>query len=157
MARLRIFLENEEARNRIIQTIENEGVCDKKKKNWVVLKLSEVGRTSSPNLDMVVTGEAEKKKRMLEVEKDNAGDDDMEEFFCSICLCECETNEVIVKLPCSHIFHEDCISAWTYNHVHCPLCNFDLVANYDNGSTDDLEEGKQHMTYIDASEEEERI
>jgi len=124
------------------ETMENDGVCDKKKKNWVILKLSEIGRTSSPNLDMVVTGEAEKEKRMLEAEKDDDGDDDMEEFFCSICLCEYERSEVIVKLPCSHIFHEDCISTWTCNHFRCPLCNFDLVANYDNGSTDDLEEGE---------------
>lgn len=45
---------------------------------------------------------------------------------CSICLGEYEEGEELVKLPCNHIYHEECITSWTSNHLKCPLCNFDL-------------------------------
>jgi len=45
---------------------------------------------------------------------------------CSICLCEYEDKEPLVKLPCGHIYHNDCITSWTTNSTRCPLCNFDL-------------------------------
>jgi hypothetical protein len=49
-----------------------------------------------------------------------------EEPHCSICLCEYEDGDNLVKLPCSHVYHDPCITSWTTNHVKCPLCNFDL-------------------------------
>jgi Ring finger domain len=45
---------------------------------------------------------------------------------CSICLGEYEEGEKLVRLPCGHIYHEDCVSSWTTNHTRCPLCNCDL-------------------------------
>jgi Ring finger domain len=45
---------------------------------------------------------------------------------CSICLGEYEDGEKLVRLPCGHIYHEDCVSSWTTNHTRCPLCNYDL-------------------------------
>lgn len=49
-----------------------------------------------------------------------------EEPHCSICLCEYENSDSLVRLPCGHVFHEDCISSWTDHNTRCPLCNFDL-------------------------------
>ena len=45
---------------------------------------------------------------------------------CSICLSEYEESDSLIQLPCGHVYHEECIQAWTQNHVKCPLCNFDL-------------------------------
>lgn len=45
---------------------------------------------------------------------------------CSICLGEYEDGEKLVRLPCGHIYHDDCVSSWTTNHTRCPLCNCDL-------------------------------
>merc|ERR1740133_658422 len=28
----------------------------------------------------------------------------------------------IVRTPCSHYFHEDCLANWCKNHLDCPLC-----------------------------------
>jgi hypothetical protein len=53
---------------------------------------------------------------------------------CSICLCEYEDGERLVRLPCSHIYHEECVSSWTTNHVRCPLCNFDLETATESNS-----------------------
>lgn len=49
-----------------------------------------------------------------------------EEPHCSICLGEYEEGEELTKLPCSHIYHDDCIGSWTQHHIRCPLCNYDL-------------------------------
>jgi Ring finger domain len=45
---------------------------------------------------------------------------------CSICLADYERDEILVQLPCSHGFHQECIMLWTSHHTNCPLCNFDL-------------------------------
>jgi hypothetical protein len=61
----------------------------------------------------------------LAQEDEKAGTDN-ELANCSICLCEYEDGERLVRLPCSHVYHDECVSSWTTNHVRCPLCNFDL-------------------------------
>lgn len=45
---------------------------------------------------------------------------------CSICLGEWEEEEFatmnVVKIPCGHIFHEDCLFEWLHGNVQCPMC-----------------------------------
>jgi Ring finger domain len=53
-------------------------------------------------------------------------DDGDESPSCTICLGEYEDGEELVKLPCDHCYHNECIGAWTAEHSKCPLCNFDL-------------------------------
>jgi hypothetical protein len=69
------------------------------------------------------------KKRGYGSVSDNEKKIQFEEIpHCSICLGEYEEGEELLKLPCNHIYHDECISSWTSNHVKCPLCNFDLVS-----------------------------
>jgi hypothetical protein len=56
---------------------------------------------------------------------------DEEEPSCSICLCEYETGETVMRLPCNHIYHESCLDSWVTNHVRCPLCNYDLMEGFE--------------------------
>jgi len=28
----------------------------------------------------------------------------------------------IVKTPCAHLFHRECLATWCKNHIDCPLC-----------------------------------
>ena len=45
---------------------------------------------------------------------------------CSICLSEWGDEECVgmnvVKLPCMHIFHEECLFEWLQGTTHCPMC-----------------------------------
>jgi Ring finger domain len=68
-------------------------------------------------------------------DKDSSMDD--EEPHCSICLCEYEEGDDMVKLPCGHLYHDECISSWTTNHVKCPLCNYDLETSAREGGGGD--------------------
>lgn len=51
---------------------------------------------------------------------------------CAVCLDEVEMlrssvqriykKKEIIKLPCSHIYHSDCLLPWLANNSHCPCC-----------------------------------
>ncbi|GMN41809.1 hypothetical protein TIFTF001_011036 [Ficus carica] len=47
---------------------------------------------------------------------------------CAICLEEfgVGTKLFVVKTPCSHEFHEECLLAWLLKTPSCPLCRFDM-------------------------------
>jgi len=48
--------------------------------------------------------------------------DVFKETTCSICLEDYIDGVNVVDLPCSHLFHQECITTWAKNHPECPLC-----------------------------------
>uniref|UniRef100_A0A1A9ZHX9 RING-type E3 ubiquitin transferase n=1 Tax=Glossina pallidipes TaxID=7398 RepID=A0A1A9ZHX9_GLOPL len=51
---------------------------------------------------------------------------------CSVCWEDFKLKEIVRKLPCSHLFHEDCIVPWLDLHGTCPICRKSL-----NGDDED--------------------
>ncbi|KAL5987752.1 hypothetical protein ACLOJK_035505 [Asimina triloba] len=47
---------------------------------------------------------------------------------CTICLDEFALGSSIVQMPCSHVFHDHCITRWLQRSHVCPLCRFALSA-----------------------------
>mmetsp|Transcript_31360 Transcript_31360/g.57550 ORF Transcript_31360/g.57550 Transcript_31360/m.57550 type:complete len:497 (-) Transcript_31360:72-1562(-) len=41
---------------------------------------------------------------------------------CALCLEEYTAGEVVLRLPCKHVFHEGCIGPWLVKSLTCPLC-----------------------------------
>nr|XP_009801813.1 PREDICTED: RING-H2 finger protein ATL39-like [Nicotiana sylvestris] len=41
---------------------------------------------------------------------------------CNICLADFAQTEYIRMLPCSHVFHHDCIVTWMTRRITCPDC-----------------------------------
>lgn len=46
--------------------------------------------------------------------------------ICSICLSVFAACETVFKLPCSHIFHKNCIEEWLRFGSTCPNCRYIL-------------------------------
>ena len=100
----------------------NQGVSDEAKEHWE--------RYQYKSNDGLNHKSTKRGYGSLALEDEKAATDD-EAASCSICLCEYEDGENIVRLPCSHEYHDECVSSWTSNHVRCPLCNFDLESATD--------------------------
>lgn len=45
---------------------------------------------------------------------------------CSICLEEILFGMTATRMPCSHVFHGDCILKWLKADHTCPLCRYSL-------------------------------
>ncbi|XP_059653979.1 probable E3 ubiquitin-protein ligase XERICO [Cornus florida] len=60
--------------------------------------------------------EALEKVRMIEGSKDQ----------CIICLEKFEVGSEVTCMPCSHIYHEDCLVHWLELNNSCPVCRFKM-------------------------------
>ncbi|KZV31644.1 hypothetical protein F511_00448 [Dorcoceras hygrometricum] len=45
-----------------------------------------------------------------------------EDAVCCICLAKYVHNDELTELPCSHLFHKDCVDKWLKINASCPLC-----------------------------------
>jgi len=46
---------------------------------------------------------------------------------CCICLEKICLSDKVTRLPCAHIFHQECIVDWlTCHHCTCPVCRYEL-------------------------------
>ncbi|XP_059654496.1 putative RING-H2 finger protein ATL49 [Cornus florida] len=45
---------------------------------------------------------------------------------CAICLEEFSDEQSLTRMPCSHLFHGDCITRWLHTSHSCPLCRFKM-------------------------------
>ncbi|KAK8491320.1 hypothetical protein V6N12_000054 [Hibiscus sabdariffa] len=63
-----------------------------------------------------------KKTKLLE------GDGDGDDIECMICMEKLVSSktEVVTCMPCSHLFHGDCIERWLSTSHLCPLCRFPM-------------------------------
>lgn len=45
---------------------------------------------------------------------------------CAVCLDEFATGSEVRRMPCSHIYHQDCIVLWLGTSNLCPMCRYRL-------------------------------
>ncbi|XP_024029050.1 E3 ubiquitin-protein ligase SDIR1 [Morus notabilis] len=51
-------------------------------------------------------------------------DDESKLMTCGICTEEVMIGSQLIRMPCSHQFHEDCILQWLNKANSCPLCRY---------------------------------
>lgn len=49
-----------------------------------------------------------------------------EDAICCICLNKYVDDDELRELPCSHVFHVDCVDKWLKINASCPLCKSEL-------------------------------
>ena len=77
---------------------------------------------------------------------------------CTITLNKFEENEILIQLPCNHIFSKDAILQWLENeHAHCPMCKYKLdsikkeveeISEEDNNNNISTSTTRRQMNYI---------
>ena len=45
---------------------------------------------------------------------------------CIVCQLDFEAEDPVIKLPCSHVFHEECLRPWLSRKKNCPYCSKDV-------------------------------
>ncbi|WVZ06670.1 hypothetical protein V8G54_020016 [Vigna mungo] len=63
-----------------------------------------------------------------------------DELVCAICKDVLAPGTEVNQLPCSHLYHIDCILPWLSARNSCPLCRYELPTD-----DKDYEEGKQNI------------
>jgi len=48
---------------------------------------------------------------------------EMKEITCTICLAKIKEGQMARELPCSHVFHKNCVDKWLKTNSRCPLDN----------------------------------
>ncbi|GAB4828347.1 hypothetical protein Ancab_035344 [Ancistrocladus abbreviatus] len=49
-----------------------------------------------------------------------------EDAACCICLAGYVDDDELRELPCSHLFHAECVDRWLRINASCPLCKFEI-------------------------------
>lgn len=49
-----------------------------------------------------------------------------EDALCCICLAAYVDNDELRELPCSHLFHTECVDKWLKINASCPLCKLEV-------------------------------
>jgi len=75
--------------------------------------------------------------------------DDDSLMECCICLTSFASPTVVVRTPCGHYFHEQCLTRWCQRSVSCPLCK-SLIADPDIESPDTISDAEGRV-YIPVS------
>ena len=58
-------------------------------------------------------------------------------FECTICITEIEEGDRVGILPCSHLFHADCLQQWITRKNACPLCQTELATSRPSTEVED--------------------
>ncbi|XP_031488391.1 E3 ubiquitin-protein ligase At1g63170 isoform X1 [Nymphaea colorata] len=52
-----------------------------------------------------------------------------EDAVCCICLAKYVDNDELRELPCTHLFHSECVDKWLKINALCPLCKHEVGEN----------------------------
>uniref|UniRef100_A0A6N2L941 RING-type E3 ubiquitin transferase n=1 Tax=Salix viminalis TaxID=40686 RepID=A0A6N2L941_SALVM len=49
---------------------------------------------------------------------------------CTVCMEEISAGKEVILMPCSHVYHSDCIVQWLQTSHFCPLCRYHMPCEF---------------------------
>ncbi|XP_017477719.1 PREDICTED: E3 ubiquitin-protein ligase RNF126-B [Rhagoletis zephyria] len=96
------------------------------------------------------------KDKIDEIPKVHVTSEDVErKTQCSVCWEDFRMDEIVRRLPCTHIYHENCIVPWLDLHGTCPICRKSLSEEDEANECDMTRSGvmDSSMTEISQSDD----
>jgi len=96
-------------------------------------RISFLGEDLSSEYGMVPASESSMQSllKKIDIDEENTkGDECMD--VCLEELVKKEADNEIVSMPCSHMFHGECITKWLETSHYCPICRFEMPVEEDN-------------------------
>ena len=82
--------------------------------------------------DVVVTLDDQDYNKLESIKYSDLKNKD-EEKKCSICLVDFEDDDMLLKLPCYHYFHRQCVEEWLKEYDYkCPVCRHECGKTKNN-------------------------
>ncbi|KAG6519594.1 hypothetical protein ZIOFF_023088 [Zingiber officinale] len=70
---------------------------------------------------------------------------------CAVCKDGILVNEIVKRLPCSHLYHKECILPWLEIRNTCPLCRFELPTDSEHEKLKDRRYEELQLSLCDAA------
>jgi len=86
--------------------------------------------------------------KVTEYDLENGSDE------CSVCLEKFALDESALRIPCGHLFHQDCVRKWLQSSNQCPVCRYELPtddAEYEQGRCERARNQKPRLKAQDLS------
>lgn len=68
-----------------------------------------------------------------------------DETNCSICLEDFEVDSELYVIPCTHLFHVNCLEKWVTENYKCPVCRGEIAEHEADLEDDDEEENEEEQ------------
>ncbi|KAF3448571.1 hypothetical protein FNV43_RR09284 [Rhamnella rubrinervis] len=104
-----------------IRTLNSQGV---ETISWLYLQPDADGEDNGDGEALRVSAASERSARELKKVRIESPQSPVQ--LCAVCLEELSVGTEATCMPCSHLYHEDCILKWLQKSTLCPLCRFVL-------------------------------
>lgn len=104
--------------------------------------LNQMDSTGPPPLSKAVIDALQ----VVEVTDEQVG----QNMQCSVCWEHFQLKEQVRQLPCTHIYHENCIRPWLELHGTCPICRQNLGGDGEGSSQNEFNQAREDIANIDA-------
>lgn len=72
---------------------------------------------------------------------------------CTVCFGSLDMGELAIQLPCSHLYHRDCIAPWMERRGSCPYCRRQVMEmEPTNDAEEDVDDDDSDSTFVTDSE-----